>query len=286
MKSKGILSLLFSFGLLICTANAGIQISVVGDGAGYDILGTGAETHESTAYRSTGIPKNFDTDNDNIYGSAGLFMFGDGGAEINKQPFSMHTKVGASWASFFPADDLRGVAQSSLQGPMDDPAPAINAVVRDWGSVGTAVTTFGDCIGAWRKILTFKVSSDAPRKFRIGLVSGTQNQEDGRWDPAGLRITADGGKTYATVTKLENNGNGNPNWVFFDVDLNGATSGTFTIEGAQRYDMKEMGKINSYYTTGVSLTGVTFDPLGEARSLGLITALVWPGIPNIDAGRG
>jgi YVTN family beta-propeller protein len=106
--------------------------------------------------------------------------------------------------------------------------------------------------GSWSEILTFTITDETPQQFRIGLVAGTQSATDGRWDSTGFRITADGGSTYATVTGLENNNGagtyGYPNWVFFDVDLEGATSGTFASEGQQRLA-----------TQGPSLTGVTFD---------------------------
>ncbi|MDF7824029.1 family 43 glycosylhydrolase [Pontiellaceae bacterium B12227] len=234
-------------GLLACAADAAINISLVGDGSGYDILGTGAAGHEATAYRSTGVTKSFDVDGDHAYGSAGLLMFGDGGAEINNQTFTKRTQVGAGWATFAAGSDFTSIAQGYGQGPMDDPTAAISTAVADWGTVGSAVAAGNSgAAGNWNEIISFTVDASAPQQFRIGLVGGTQGQANGRWDPTGYRLSD--GATTVTVTGLENNGNGNPNFVFFDIDLNGETSGNFTIEGQQRLSSQ-----------GASLVGVTFD---------------------------
>ncbi|WP_372846201.1 sensor histidine kinase [Pontiella sp.] len=233
-------------GLLGMASHAAIEFAVVGDGTGYDILGTA--DNEAAAYRSTGVPKRFDADDDQVYGTEGVFMFGDGGATAYNRPFAKHTQVGAPWASFAPGADFSSVAQSSHgQGPMDDPTAPIGAAVADWGSVGSAVTTGGG-IGASREILRFTLSAGAPRQFRLGLVGGTQDQQNGRWDPTSYTLS--GGSAVATVAGLENNTAGFGNFVFFDVALNDATNTTFTISGTQRRT-----------THGASLTGVTFDPL-------------------------
>lgn len=248
-------------GLMALTANAAVEITPVGDGTGYDILGTGAADNEATAYRSTGVVKSFDIDGDHAYGTEGLMMFGDGGAEINNRPFAgYHTQVGAGWATFSQGADISSVAQGYGQGPMDDPTAVISASVVDWGTVGSAVAGNAG-VGTWSEVFTFTVDAAAPQQFRIGVISGTQGQSNGRWDPTALRISS-GGVTNS-VAGLENNTTyGAPNWVFFDIDLNGETSATFSIEGAQRLA-----------TQGVGLTGITFDvPPGG----------VLPTIPEIE----
>ena len=232
-------------GLMGFAAQGAIRISAVGDGSGYDLLGNA--TNEAAAYRSTGVGKSFDIDGDNAYGTAGLLMFSNGVGGINQQPFSLHT-VGQPWATFTEGADFQSVAQSVEQGPMDDPTAAVSPAVPDWGSVGTAVTTSGGS-GATRTILAFTISAKAPQRFRLGLVGGTQNHRDGRWDPTSYTVSA--GTAEATVSGLENNANGLANLVFFDIDLNGATNRTFTISGTQRLA-----------THGASLTGVTFDVPG------------------------
>jgi YVTN family beta-propeller protein len=246
---------------MACAANAAIEITVVGDGSGYDILGDGTATSEATAYRSTGVAKTFDVDGDNAYGTAGLLMFGDGATALNGQTFSLHTQVDADWATFSAGANLGSVACDTTQGPMDDPTAAISAAVADWAVIGFATGSDMGPVGSWSEILTFTISDETPQQFRIGLVSGTQSATDGRWDPSGFRVTADGGSTYATVTGLENNNGvgtyGYPNWVFFDVDLGGATSGTFSIGGQQRL----VGQ-------GPSLTGITFDNMVSESNAG------------------
>ncbi|WP_372847154.1 family 43 glycosylhydrolase [Pontiella sp.] len=247
MKINRMQSLIMSVGLMACAAHAAVNITLVGDGSGYDVVGTGAADHEATAYRSTGVTKTYDIDGDQAYGTAGLLMFGDGGAEVNNQPFTKRTQVGVDWATFSQGSDFTSIAQGYGQGPMDDPTAAIGATVADWGTVGSAVAAGNSgAAGNWNEIVSFTVDASAPQQFRIGLVGGTQGQSDGRWDPTGYRLSE--GTTIVTVAGLENNGNGNPNFVFFDVDLNGETSGTFTIEGQQRLN-----------TQGASLVGVTFD---------------------------
>lgn len=244
---------IFSTGLICCAACAEIKISVVGDGTGYDVLGTA--DNEAAAYRSTGIPKSFDVDGDNVYGTEGLLMFGNGEGERNLLRFPTYTRVGMPWVAFSPGADFRNVAQAvERQGPMDDPTRPIKATVPDWGSVGSMVTTDGGC-GAEREIMRFTILPGAPPRFRLGLVGGTQDQKDGRWDPTSYTLSA--GTVAATVNELENNGNSYANFVFFDIDLNGATNTTtFIISGTQRLARQ-----------GASIAGVTIDlPPGSAST--------------------
>ncbi|MDP4625267.1 MAG: PEP-CTERM sorting domain-containing protein [Akkermansiaceae bacterium] len=251
-------------------SQAAITVSVVGDGTGYDLFGASgaaALTNEANSYRSTGVTKTFDVGTvDNIYGTDGVFMFGNGTNIGNGQPFSMSTQVGASWATFSAGANWTSVATEAAQGPMDDPTQPISAAVSDFGGVGFATGAASGSGGAWGEILEISFNSFAPQKFRIGLIAGTQGSSNGRWDPTGLRITDGSGGIYASVASLENAGTGGdgdpsryaPNWVFFDVDLGGATSGTFGIEGQKRLN-----------TQGPSLTGLTFDVIPEPSSAAL-----------------
>ncbi|MDP4644598.1 MAG: hypothetical protein NWS71_09185 [Opitutales bacterium] len=251
--------------------NAAINVSVVGDGTGYDIFGASgaaALTNEANSYRSTGVTKTFDVGvNDNVYGTDGVFMFGDGTTLGNGQPFTLNTQVGASWATFSAGAQWTSVATEAGQGPMDDPTQAISAAVSDFGGVGFATGRDQGPAGSWGEILEFTITAATPQQFRIGLVAGTQASANGRWDPTGLRITDGGATIYASVTGLENAGTGvdadptrfTPNWVFFDIYLDGATSGTFGIQGQQRLA-----------TQGPSLTGVTFDAVPEPSAYALL----------------
>ncbi|VGO13216.1 hypothetical protein PDESU_01770 [Pontiella desulfatans] len=247
--------MILALGMLSATYGA-VTIDLVGDGTGYDLLGNGAG-NEAHAYRSTGVAKTFDVDGDDAYGTEGLMVFGDGGAEINNQLFTKRTQVGAGWATFAQGANFISVAQGYGQGPMDNPTNAISADVADWGTVGAMVSAATGGAGTWGEMVTFTFDAGAPQQFRIGLFAGTQAQSNGRWDPTGLRISS-GGVTNA-VTGLENNTPyGAPNWVFFDIDLNGETSGTFTIEGQKRLA-----------TQGPSLAGITFDTVVAAPGASL-----------------
>jgi arylsulfatase A-like enzyme len=243
-------------GMMAFMADAAIKISAVGDGIGYDILGTGAATDEATAYRSTGVPKTFDVDGDNAYGTEGFLMFGDGGDVANNVAFNQHVQVGASWATFSAGTHFKVVFQGDRHGPMDQPVAVIAPVVADWGSVGSIMTTGVKRPGSWRGMLSFTVDATVPQKFRIGLVGGTHGTADGNWDPTAYRLSS--GVISATVSNMENNPVFTaPSWVFFDVDMNGETSGTFNIAARQRRS-----------SGGASLVGVTFDvPLNVGVSV-------------------
>uniref|UniRef100_UPI00356588E6 beta strand repeat-containing protein n=1 Tax=Pontiella sp. TaxID=2837462 RepID=UPI00356588E6 len=161
--------------------------------------------------------------------------------------FTCHTQVGAEWATFSQAANFNGVAEGGTfsYAIIDDPTQIPGADVADWGirsAVASANTPAG--AGSWCKILKFDIDATTPSEFRIGIMAGNANNVN--WNPSGLRVSVDGG-TPAAVTNLVDT-IGQANMVFFDVDLNGATSGTFTIEAQRRAA-----------TQGASLAGVTFD---------------------------
>ncbi len=254
---KGILKSACYLATLSMT-HAAVSISVVGDGTGYDLISDGSATHEVSAYRSTNIAKSFDVDGDNVYGTAGVFRFGDGGAQANNQPFTLNTTVGATFATFSAGAHFTSVAQGYGQQLMDDPTLTPGVTVADMGTTGSGVAAGNSgTAGNINEILTFTYNASTPQQFRIGLIGGTQAQTDGRWDPTSY-ILSDG-TTSASVTGLENNGNGNANMVFFDIDLNGETSGTFSISAAQRLNGQ-----------GASLVGVTFDVIPEPSTTALL----------------
>lgn len=226
---------------------AEITITRAGKGTGYDIIGDGTAGSEATAFRSPDVKKSFDVDGDNIYGTEGLFMFGDSGKPGNGEKFSRHTQVGAGWATFAAGQNLTSVALNNNQGPLDNPTLPPEAAVEDWSNPGVGIAVpKGRSKNPWIEILTFSISEGTPQKFRIGIISGTHAVADGRWDPESLRITA--GAASAAVSGLQNNRNGHPNWVFFDVDLKGKKTGKFAVTGKLRPDGK-----------GAVLTGITFD---------------------------
>ncbi len=228
---------------LACASNAAIIIDVVGDGTGYDITGS-----QVADWRSTGTSKTFDVDGDNVYGTKGLFFGGDSsdGNQGGGNLFTEHTKVGASWATFSAGEDFYAVAEGGTfgYGIIDNPNLAIASTVADWSIRSGGFNSVAGGDQGWLELLKFTIDEDIPDVFRIGLFAENYNEN---WTPAGLRISADDGTNWATVTDLSTSGP-QASMVFFDVDLNGETSGTFLIEA-----------LDQAGANGTSVGGVTFD---------------------------
>ncbi|VGO13218.1 Antigen Lp49 [Pontiella desulfatans] len=233
-------------GLMGCAANAAINITVVGDGSGYEETGL-------VAFRSTSVGKSFDADGNDEYGSAGTFFFGNNAGAGNGLGWSEHTQTGAEWATFAQGAQFSSVSEQAAYGPYDDPTLS-GTDVADWALAGIGVA-LGSGVGAWAEVLTFTIDSTTPQQFRVGIMSGTQTtSSDGRWDPTGLRLSVDGGAP-AEITGLPNTPDNTSGWAFFDVDLNGETSGTFSLEGQNRLAGQ-----------GTAISGVTFDVNPEAAA--------------------
>uniref|UniRef100_UPI003568A645 family 43 glycosylhydrolase n=1 Tax=Pontiella sp. TaxID=2837462 RepID=UPI003568A645 len=239
-------------GLLACAANAAITISLVDDGSGYDEA-------SMSGFRSTGVAKSFDIDDDDIYGTAGTFFFGQGGdANVNSQPFSRHTDNLPAWVNGVAQGAHFGsVAEYITYSPIDDPTLTPTNDVADWPRSAIGLATLGGA-GSWSEIMTFSVSG-APTAFRLGIMAGNEANTDGRWDPTGLRLSVDGG-TAVEVTDLPIV-NGTVGMVFFNITTDGS-AGTFSVEGQQRKS-----------TQGPSIAGLTFD---------VSTNGVFPTAPGIE----
>ena len=230
-------------------STAVVTVSTVGDGAGYD--------DTTPAYLSTDVPKAFDVDGDNAYGTAGRFMFGEnGGGQANGQPFSVHIDMLPSWVTSVTAGtDFASIAYGyPTYAAIDHPELSPGPSVPDWSSrSGIGLSTTADT--EFESILNFTIGEDTPEQFRVGVMAGNEGNTDGRWDPIGISLTGpDGGATVASlpITDL--------GWVFFDVDTDGATHGTFTISAQQRLA-----------TQGPSIGGITFDIVPEPSTFLLAT---------------
>lgn len=230
-------------------AFADINIQAIGDGNGYDETGM-------RAFRSTGVTKGFDADGNDEYGSAGVFFFGvSDGTPANGQGWDGNTtEAGPSWVTgYAQGAEFNSVSEHTGYGPYDDPTLS-GTDVADWSMNGIGVA-IGGGVGAWAEVMTFSIDDSAPENFRVGIMSGTQTTSDGRWDPTGLRLSADGGAAVE-VTGLELTDGSTPGWVFFDIDLNGAAGATFSIEGQNRLAGQ-----------GTAISGVTFDQVGVEEML-------------------
>lgn len=246
---KKVAGILFALGMVAMSYGA-ITVSLVGDGDGYDESGV-------NAFRSTGLVKGFDLNSDNVYGSHGLFFFGDGlPDDASGEPYTCHTQVGAAWATFSQGGNFSGVAEGGTfsYAIIDDPTAIPVSVVNEWGirsAVATATTPAS--AGSWCEILKFDIDATTPSQFRIGIMAGNANNTN--WNPSGISVSVNG---FAPVAVTNLSGTvGQANFVFFDVNLNGETSGAFSISAQRRAA-----------TQGASIAGVTFDGT---------SSVVWPG---------
>ena len=215
------------------------QVAAVGDESGYDATGAEAE-----GYRSRGEVKEFDLGDDNVYGSAGFFFYGNGSDDGSNSDGS------PTWVT--PMITASGSAAFSNYEDFDNPLEPASFVVVDWDTTG--IGTFrNNTAGQWSPLLDLTLAPGSPTSFRLGLIAGNETSSDGRWDPSGLRISIDGAEPVS-VEGLETN----LGIVFFDITLPSEvdTTLTLTIEGQSR------SLSNNSNVRGPSLAGVLFDVPG------------------------
>lgn len=213
-----------------------MDISTVGDGTGYD--------DTVTDYLSTSVNKTMDADGDNVYGTAGYFMFGSDSNDYNDMRESVDKLP--SWITASGGADLATVTKLSSYTDIDDPNATSASTVANWGQSGIALSTTSGT--DFEELFKFTIGTGTPEHFRVGVMAGNESTADGRWDPQEISLQGPGGIS-ATVSSLPATHPG-LGWVFFDIDTKGATVGTFTISAKQRYT-----------TQGPSIGGVTFDVL-------------------------
>ena len=240
-----------------------ISIPPTAASSGYHVT-----TSEATAFRSTGVAKNFDADADDVYGTAGYYFYGNGedsSTNSDGTP-SWVTSVGAVADTVWTTDSYTD---------FDNPTAAISANVADWTSNGIGqIDTDNTTGGLWAELLTFTVDANAPRHFRLGVMAGNNDLTNGRWDPAALRVSFEGGVSVeAAGLEITNLG-----MVFFDVALDDGVSGSFSIEGQNR----DLGGS----TKGPSIAGITFDEAEATQNLSAYAAWVakYPNLRNTSFG--
>ncbi|MGJ8672613.1 Ig-like domain-containing protein [Rubritalea sp.] len=213
------------------------EIQVVGSGDGYDLTGS-----EVSDFRSTGTAKTFDADGDDSYGSTGYFFAGIGDtANVNNQDFSRNSQDGPSWVTEYAAGShFASIAEYNTYDSIDNPTLTPAATVDDWARSAICVASAGE-VGEWRETLTFTVDGTVPPSFRLGVMAGNEHSSDGRYDPAGLRLSFEG-LVSAEVTNLP----AELGMVFFDVTLPADSNGTFSVEVQTR-------------SKGPTITGIVFD---------------------------
>ncbi|MGD7652242.1 MAG: sulfatase family protein [Verrucomicrobiales bacterium] len=220
-------------------------VRLAGDGSGYDETGEAAQ-----GFRSTGIAKGYDVGDevDGVYGTAGYLFFGDGTAGTNL-PMTSQLSDFPAWVTGHErgaGTDATPVGVFASYPKIDDPTREPGPEVADLANTGHVLAA-NEGAGTWSEVLKFTISEHAPG-FRLGVMSGHEEHEDGRWDPTGIRLSVAGGTAVAVEAGDLENLTGTVGMVFFDVTTDGTTGDTFSIEARQRLDGQ-----------GVLITGVTFD---------------------------
>ncbi|WP_411828200.1 PEP-CTERM sorting domain-containing protein [Luteolibacter sp. AS25] len=238
---------------LIPVADAAVTISTVGSGSGYSA--TGAEV---TGYYTTSVAKTFDEISDNKYGTDGYYIFGgtnaNNGAEYNTAGAFVSSTP--SFVSAFSADEAVTLTRrNASQASIDDPTAAING--DNFGNSGylmnnaTAGTT-------GQPMMSFSVSTLVTTYFRLGIIAGSEEATDGRYDPTALALFFDDNDALTTdpsasFTALPVVGAGDAGIVFFDIILDAGTTGTFSITADER-------------SNNPTINGITFDLIPEPSS--------------------
>ncbi|MGJ8673533.1 hypothetical protein [Rubritalea sp.] len=234
---------------LVIASNAA-EISAVGDGLDYDVTGI-----EAQSYRSSDVTKSFDGDGDNAYGSLGYLIFGGDDKEKNAQEFS----AGNNWVSSLPSfvkaisvDDATTITHRNNDydaTAYDDASLPIDGDVEDFGNGAILLMNASTTGGDWYELLTFETDTTVTT-FRLGIMAGQDNDDTGKFDPSGFRVSFEGRKATA-VTSISETQN-TIGMVFFDITTDG-TAGTFSIEGQRGAGHP-------------SLAGITFDSASKPSS--------------------
>ena len=210
----------------------------LGDGTGYDLSVTGGNALEVSGFRSSGVAKSLDLDQDHVYGSAGYFFYGNGSNN------SSNVQELPSWVSnLTPSSDTVVVLAGYTD--FDNPTLPVTNTVVDWTSTGIG-NTRNDTAEAWAELVNFSITSSSPKNFRLGILAGNEGNADGRWDSVAFRLVYEG-EILGSVTDLGTS----LGLVFFDVTLPDGFEGTLSVEGQTR----NVGS-NS---RGSSLAGILFD---------------------------
>ncbi|MGJ8672612.1 Ig-like domain-containing protein [Rubritalea sp.] len=193
---------------------------------------TGAEV---TGFRSTGVQKSLDADSDDVYGSDGYFFYGNGSDN------SSNSDATPSWVTS--VEVANSVVVNGAYTDFDNPTASISETVSDWTSTGICTFNNGSA-GTWSELFSFTIDETAPPHFRLGVMAGNEGNTDGRWDPAGIRVSSMG--IVATASGLDTD----LGMVFFDIIIPDGFSGTFSIEGQTRDVATDKGP---------TMAGVVFD---------------------------
>ncbi|MDF7801955.1 Ig-like domain-containing protein [Pontiellaceae bacterium B1224] len=223
-------------------AAADVSISAVGDGAGYDVIGT-----EASSFYTTNVVKSFDVGTvDHKYGTDGYLIFGGASSTSTGEYGTPGTYVQSTptFLDTLEADaSITLIRNNTSQGPLDDPSAVTNGT--DFVYAGYLLNNVN--VGTERQMLTFSVTNSEAIRFRLGVLGG--NEKNTGLDPEGVRLSFSDGVTTELVSSLEMLTGTDPaagiGMLFFDVEIGEGVTGTFTLYG-----------VNDVNPT---IAGVTFD---------------------------
>ena len=214
------------------------DITIVGSATGYPE--TGGD------WLSMGIN---DIDGSGGLGTDGFLIFGNyNGVGATNQTFGNDVRNTPVYVSSFSAGaNFHSIADELVgYGIIDEPN-----LLDGTNTNGGVAVGFGSGAGSSVEIFTFDVSGLTPgRVVRVGILSGTEGNLDGRWDPTSITLSE--GVNSGTVGNhntsqlAQNPGGTNTGWVFFDINANG----TYGVSGTARLA-----------TQGVGFGGITFDSI-------------------------
>lgn len=168
-----------------------------------------------TAFRTPAVPKQYDADGDNIYGTAGYYFL-NMGAQPERRNESFDRRARGELPSFITAiRPLNATASAGGFGylQIDDPRANTAEVVADIES-GVAALPIGDVsLEREQAMIAIVVGEPLPRQgFRLGVFTDNINQRN---MPAAIRITGGGGDSGLVTVNHDANQQGD--WFFFDV---------------------------------------------------------------------
>ncbi|WAC19894.1 hypothetical protein OVA24_00695 [Luteolibacter sp. SL250] len=232
----------------------------------------GNDNDEVDSWRTIAVAKTYDTDGDNVYGTAGYVFYGadsatngNGGAVVTVDPLAYNASATRrthlsvpSYLSLTSTGQNR-IASSYGYRLMDDPTQPPSASVANVESGGALrqSVTLGTEVG----MINFTVTSAIPAGgLRIGVIISNLDAAAGT-----LRFTQTTGGAATSTANLAFSGSSIPSIVFFDV-TEATTGDVFSLF------LTKSSPGNS--NTSVAYGGLTFDVIPEPGSamLGLLAA--------------
>ncbi|MGJ8673531.1 PEP-CTERM sorting domain-containing protein [Rubritalea sp.] len=234
-------TLLASSLALISAANAAVTIGSVGNGSGYDI--TGAQTF---GFYDSSVAKTFDVNGDDLYGTDGYYVFGGTGTN-NGAEYNTAGVFEASTPTF--VDSITADTAVTLVRKNDSQLGFSNPSLGDGGgdfANGGYLMNNGTAGTTGLPMLSFSVTNSNEMSFRLGILAG--NIAGTQFQASGFSLLFDDGVTTPVTASVGTLGTitSDMGMVFFDVDLDAGTTGTFTILADEN-------------TSNPILNGVTFD---------------------------